>query len=469
MEKLIKIRNDLEKTISTVINTSSYQQVLIQADVGIGKTHCIQHIDKLTNEYPLLCFPTHSLKDEFAESVSFDHIKTPRPPKGFTELHLQLLEKELNYEETHKKLKQKFSSYYDEFYSTIQFPGVVLTTHDAFLISPQKFNQQLVVFDEVPNYLFGKIETTSLLGIYEGDYLIDTYNLHNGNHKDLINLKIELNQLKQLCENNKPKIETDTVLLHVVNPLSYNSRLLLIKLFNNDRYNRQFPKIVKILQHDTVIINYNTLKISSYKKTIHNINKKIMCLSATPDKDVFSSYGFDVIKMETPQIKANVVHVDINTSKLALQNSTTCQKINKTIIDKQIEQVITFKDFNNVKRKNQTVYFGNTEGTNDLINVNTLGIVGTPMNNVQYFYDMALICNKPITVNDLIMEKKKLIFPQKSIIIQTFKNSWLTEKHIEQISIEYQQAIGRVRPYNRPSTIYLFSKLPLFSNETLNI
>ena len=166
---------------------------------------------------------------------------------------------------------------------------------------------------------------------------------------------------------------------------------------------------------------------------------------------------------------ADIVHVDINTSRQSLSKPQIYKKINKFIFDNKIDQVITFKALDTIIKKNQEIYFGNLEGTNSLMHVNTLGIVGTPMNNVNYFHDLAIKCEKNFSFDAFTIVKKEVDFRQKSVIFQTFKDPWLTTKHIEQMGSEYFQAIGRVRPFNRSSKIYLFSKFPFFSQRTLTI
>lgn len=456
-------RNALKKNLEEV----SPSKILIHSDVGIGKTECLRNIFKYTPEFPLLCFASHALKNEFAETISFPFKKTPDQPKEFIKEYNTLLQKETNSEEVVKILKRKFSSYYTEFANTINYPGVVLTTHDAFLISPGKFPQQTVIFDEIPNHLFSKIITTSLLGIYECLLVVKKTRTLDSNSKHY--LILGLKTLIDLIESSQPSSEEEDIYKYISNPINPVYRKLLYTIINQDRFDREFPEIAKVLQFDQLIVNYLSLTVSVHKKINLPEKDKYICFSASPDHELFSSFGFKIERTETPPLLADIIHVDVNTSRQSLAKPDIYKKINKFISDQKIEQIITFKSTDFIIKKNRDIYFGNLEGTNSLLSVNSLGIVGTPMNNVQYFHDLAIKCNKNFSSSAFKMVKKEVDFKQKSVKFQTFSDPWLTSKHIEQMGSEYFQAIGRVRPFNRKSKVYIFSRFPLFSQVSLDL
>ena len=461
------IRKELKNIIKDVLS-GLHSKIIIQSDVGVGKTSYLKQINLLTPENPLICFPSHNLKNEFCESVSFPVVKTPDPPRGFQEFYQKLNKDDCTKDQSLTLLRQNFPTFYQQFYQTINSPGIVLTTHDAFLISPEKFHHPLIIFDEVPNYLFGKVETTSLLSIYECDHLIRSF-LDVKNEclrKELIPF---LTLLKQFVENNLPQTKDSCIFRTIKNPIPKNLRSTLFKVLTQNSFHREFPAINKILQQDQLIINDLALTVSSIRQKYLPSHKKYVCFSATPDVELFSQFGFTHIKTSHPELKTKIIHVNINTSRQSLRKPEIYKRINKFIHDYQIEQVITFKSLDVIIKRNTFCYFGNTEGTNLLQGIKTLGIVGTPLNNVQYFYDLALLCNKNLTFDDFQMETKIIELNSQKIEIHTFKNEWLATKMIEQIGFELMQALGRVRPFQEESTVYLFSKLPLFSEKTINL
>lgn len=457
-------RKELTQVFHAALKPTNFtNKLLIQANTGVGKTECLQQINQYTTQFPLLCFPSHSLKNEFSASFKLPHRTTPNPPKELIE---ELQSASLNV----SQLKGRHATYYKELLDAIHYPGIVLTTHDAFLIAPDRFPQQQIIFDEVPQSLFGKLQTTSLLGIHETEYLIQSCQCFSKKipFDGIETLKQEFQFLKQVIERNRPTQDSDWIFKTIYNPLSVPSRRLIITLFNLDSYQREYPKIAQLLQADILIINYLLLKLSTFQHFPFSHRKKYICFSATPNKELFKHFNFSVTCIQPPPLLAKVIQIDINTSKQALRQSKTQDLINKCIRKYKIEQVITFKaHIDTFIKANSQVYFGNTQGTNQFLQHHSLGIIGTPLNNVQYFYDLALCCKKNFTFADIQLTKKKVDFPQKSVILQTFKHDWLTERHIEQIGDEYTQAMGRIRPYNRECTIYIFSHLPLFSTERI--
>jgi len=464
---LLTVRTDLEKIIRGVL-AGLYSKILIQSDVGVGKTACLKQIHKFTPENPLICFPSHDLKNEFVEDCSFPLIKTPDPPKEFQELHKKIKKEDCSKEEGFKALRQTFPSFYQEFYHTINQPGIVVTTHDAFLISPEKFIQPLIIFDEVPNSLFGNVETTSLLGIYECEHLI-----HSFLDKKHAPLKKELSpfiqQLKDELSQHRPQTEDSLIFRTLKNPIPRGLRKTLFTALTQNVFHREYPTITKILQHDELIINDLALTVSAKKQKNLPSDKKYVCFSATPDVELFSHFGFRHLKTEHPELRSTIIHVNINTSRQSLRKPETYKKINTFIREHQIDEVITFKGLDTIINRNAFCYFGNTEGTNKLKGIKKLGIVGTPMNNIQYFYDLALVCNKNLTYQDFQMETRSILFKNQEIEIYTFRNDWLTVKLIEQIGFELMQALGRIRPFEEECLVYLFSKIPFFSEKTIDI
>ncbi|MCA9495850.1 MAG: hypothetical protein KC589_02820 [Nanoarchaeota archaeon] len=462
-----KIKQQLEENINHSLTESiPTNKFLIKSFVGLGKTNNLHHIEKFTNESVVISFPTHNLKEEFIRENK-GRIKniqsTPTPPKELVKL-ISLQDDEIELEYLHKKIKEKFPAYYKSLNLSITKPdSTIVTTHDAFFCSYFKFNQNIIIFDEVPNRLFGDIQNTSNLGINELSYLISISSLEFNTKKLLIKY---IDDLLDEIKNNNPFLlqkENSPILIKLKNPIPENLREVLLSLkFEFKVKSYFFKKITSILQHKLLYINYCNNSISSYNKFKFNDNKKYICLSATPNEFLFNKYNFKILKTDIPELKANIINIPINTSKLSLSNQEIKNSINKIISKEKIECVISYK---NTTFQNQTysVYFGCGMGTNKFDNkYKNVGIVGTPMNGKEYFYSLAIQSDKlELSYSDYEMKLTDININNKIIPYLTFKHDWLAEEQLNQIENEIIQIIGRFRPIQNNVNIFLFSKLPI--------
>jgi len=321
----------------------------------------------------------------------------------------------------------------------ISFPdATLLTTHDAFLLSSSRFKPNTIIFDEVPNLMFGNIINDSLFGLEELRYHITANRpVH---YKELEKCLMVMQEQIRL---NNPFLNDDqsgSILFKIKNIIPEELRKILIKMKDEYKFHRLFKNISNILQFDFIYINYLSNKISSFNKFQFADDKKYICLSATPNKELFNHYKFESL------------------TTLELQ-----KKIHSLIKELKIDYVITYKD---LELKNQLfdVYFGNAEGTNKYEHhEGSFGIIGTPMNNIQYFFDQAILYDKvKLTKEDFMMVNKDITINDHLIKFKTFQNNWLTNLHINQIYNELVRVIGRLRPYTSSNKkIYLFSKLPV--------
>ncbi|MCA9495857.1 MAG: hypothetical protein KC589_02855, partial [Nanoarchaeota archaeon] len=149
-----KIKKQLEDYIFHSIDENNHSnKIMIKSFVGLGKTTNLHHIENFTNQPVVISFPTHNLKEEFIRENK-GRIKniqsTPTPPKELVNL-ISVPDEEYDNEFLKTKIKEKFPSYYKSLDSSITNPEVnIITTHDAFFCSYFKFNQKIIIFDEVP-------------------------------------------------------------------------------------------------------------------------------------------------------------------------------------------------------------------------------------------------------------------------------------------------------------------------------
>jgi hypothetical protein len=183
---------------------------------------------------------------------------------------------------------------------------------------------------------------------------------------------------------------------------------------------------------------------------------------------LFATYGFKHLKPEVElSTQAEIIHVPINSSRMALSSKENKDQINKLISEHKIKKIISYKDII-LKNKVPDVYFGNAEGTNKYEKEDVMGIVGTPAYGSSYLQGQCILHKKlNFSEHDYVMVNKEIIINNKKIMFRTFQNNWLSNKHIFQIESALIQIIGRLRPFTRYSKIYLFSKLPVLCNSTI--
>lgn len=464
MEQLNKIRIDFQENFKQALKESSNNKFILSGTVGLGKTEVLRNLNNYITDPVVICFPTHDLKSEFFKSKKkiVNCILTPKPPSNFAKFLSDVSAETSDGQIISHKVKNKFPDYYKKMNDIISLPdATLLTTHDAFLLSASRFKPNTIIFDEVPNLMFGNIINDSLFGLEELRYHITANRpVH---YKELEKCLMVMQEQIRL---NNPFLNDDqsgSILFKIKNVIPEELRKVLIKMKDEYKFHRLFKNISNILQFDFIYINYLSNKISSFNKFQFDDEKKYICLSATPDKELFNHYKFESLTTLELPLKTKIINIPISTSKLSLNNKENQKKINSLIKELKIDYVITYKD---LELKNQLfdVYFGNAEGTNKYEHhEGSFGIIGTPMNNIQYFFDQAILYDKvKLTKEDFMMVNKDITINEHLIKFKTFQNNWLTNLHINQIYNELVQVIGRLRPYTSSNKkIYLFSKLPV--------
>lgn len=456
------IREQFSKNFEIAIQESTKNKFILSGNVGIGKTEILRNLNDYTNESVVICFPTHDLKEEFFHSKKNlrNCICTPRTPSNFAKF-LKSLSDEDNQTISYK-VKEKFPEYYKEMDNIISFPdSTILTTHDAFLLSAQRFKQNTIIFDEVPDLIFGQIQNESIFGLEELRYLI-TANRPKDYEKLELNLRSFQETIRSL--NSFATLDqTGSVIKKIKNPIHKELRKKLLTIKDEYKFHRTFKNICKILQGDYIFVNFLLNTLSVYNKFDFQDNKKYICFSATPNKKLFDHNKFTFLKTSDLELKSEIIHIPFNTSKMSLATKDNQKKINSMIKELKIDYTISYKD---CCFKNQVfdLYFGNSEGTNKYENHSgNFAIIGTPMNNMQYIFDQMILFDKiNFSKEDLLMINKEIKINNQKIEFRTFQSNWLTEQHLNQIHSDLVQMIGRLRPYTTDNKkIYLFSKLPV--------
>jgi hypothetical protein len=465
-------RKVFEQNFRFALKESLDNKFLLSGVVGLGKTEFLRKISSFTSEPSVICFPTHNLKEEFllsSKGKSSLFFGTPKPPPALASF-IFFLGDEVVQDPllSSSKIKRKFPEFYSSLESAFAFPETIVTTHDAFLCSSHKFiNQKIVIFDEVPSALFGHVVSESFFSVHEMIYILEANPGIPLQKECIASLETLSNEMRKRNPFASSSEEDSFVIKKIANPLSKKEREFLFKFKDSEKLPRIFKGLSTILQSKTLFLNYLSNTLSSFSETSFSKEKKFICFSATPDIELFEKKGFIHLPSPSPDIKADIIHVPFNTSRVSLSSKDKQKEINKFIGEHSISKVISYKDLI-LRNQVHDVYFGNAEGTNKYEEEDSLAVVGTPMFNSAYFYDLAIKHNQlNFRKEDFLMVSKELTIEGKTIFFKTFQNPWLSKHHLFQIESSLIQVIGRLRPFLRKSKIYLLSKLPFMCNGSL--
>ena len=459
-----QVRDSFRANFKTALS-SVHNKFILSGQVGIGKTELLRNINQHTSESTVICFSTHELKEEFIQSKRFtNYVTTPTPPPSLNNYVTYLSENGSNSDVISNKIKNKYSAYYNELHSIIEFPGNIITTHDAFLCSYFKFNQKLIIFDEIPNNLFGQMQTESLFVLQEL-LLINMANKSTYQSELDDYLRLMIKKIEQYNPYLPQPLNNTNLIQKLYSNLSSNLKLFINNMKDSHKIVKLFKNTNRLFSQKELFINYADNTMTSFNPFPFEENKKYICFSATPDIELFNTYGFTHLA-PTPELKpiADIIHISINTSRVALSSKESREEINKLIISNKIKKVISYKDII-LKNKVPDVYFGNAEGTNRYEKEDVMGIVGTPSYGSSYIQGQCILHKKlNFSEHDFTMVNREILVNNKKILFKTFNNNWLVNRHITQIESALIQVIGRLRPFTRYSKIYLFSKLPIYCN-----
>ena len=465
---LEETREIFSSNFRKALSSTKSNKFLLDGVVGLGKTECLRHLCSFTHEKAVICFPTHDLKEEFLSSVKNKSLffSTPRPPSSLSSF-LQKIKNDFKENPSlfFSKIKNKFPDFYSSLENSINFHENIVTTHDAFLCASHRFiHQSLIIFDELPSKLFGQIVSESIFSISELIFILQGNMFEQKNEiiKSLEDLEKKIKRCNPFLHS-----EDGIIFKRILNNLSNEQRLILKQFKDNQSFTKIFTNTISILQSDTFICNYLSLTISTFSRNEFPENKKIICFSATPNKELFKLHKFKILSSPIPKLLSSIIHIPISTSKVSLSSKERQKEINNIIKMNNIEISISYKD---VYFRNQVsdVYFGNSEGTNKYAEKDSLAVIGTPMFPLSFFYEQCILNNKiSFRKDDFLMIEKEIDVEGVKIKYRTFQHPWLTQQHIDQIRSSLVQVIGRLRPFTRKSKIFLFSKLPFMCSENL--
>ena len=462
-KELEDVRQQIRKTIETIVSNKDGKIHVINSQCGVGKTYALKNLRDIT-----LAFDRHETK----ETIHQEHFKyvqnlmiTPRQP------------------ELPPDIQKRVNDYYNmgafksadslivqhanapegiEYVESRRIPlkGTVLTTHAK--IFHNETENDTIVFDEDPiNEMIqiDEVKVSDLLNFI--DYL------------KLLNNDSLFQYFKQFYQDKNISGKGGKLIIpakHIA--FEIKEVVDIFEAFNKNNTNSS--NLVKLLSAVNYFVTHEKVVFVSKRELPKN--KTIIICSATISK-LYAEYLFDsrLVWHETDQVKykGNILqYVDKSFSKTQTTIREGLNKLgnekrsgyNKEVIDDIKSNglpTITFKDRSKLfNDSNEVPYFGAVTGLNDLIGKN-INVVGTPR---LPSYVVSLIASMfTHNINDQSDEAKSI-----EIVINNFKFTYLTYTNpiLQAIDLNYtssqlEQAVGRSRLINNDCNVNVFSHYPV--------
>lgn len=213
-------------------------------------------------------------------------------------------------------------------------------------------------------------------------------------------------------------------------------------------------------------IVYRTPDSILYYYPYRLINKKIIILSASANKDVYNAYfsprRVNYSHCKEASIQGRILQFHKYSCSRMMIQKTGYKKI-KAAVKAQIKSCspkknrhipfITFKSY----AKNK-LYFGNTEGLNTYENCD-IAVLGTPYMNETAYYMLAFAIDHNVTIEKAM--PRSITYNGVRFLFMTYQNVLLQKIQEYLISSELEQAVGRARALRNTCTVYVFSSFPV--------
>ncbi len=454
------VYNKLEKVFGDILKSTNQGVYVIKAPTGIGKTEAIVNF-AAKNKFSI-AFPTHKLKEQVSQRLNakkIKHLKVPELPV-LDKRYAEKIEHLYNigaFRTVNKYLRQISSNSEDvsrflndlEKTKTIK-NEILLTTHQRAIFTNHDSNST-IIFDEDPIqnlfpisqmkvsdlvFAFTKLQDNEL----NKDVFLTLQNMILNTPFDIVQERSSF-LLPSIKELEQTIVEETTISSNILGFL--NCDYFLRKRIHNTDY-------IYFIQKN---------KIPS--------NKKIIILSATINEKISKLvFGEDVTFVDLGLVrpKGNILQI---TSK-SFSRFTINENKNELIrlADNLMNQynpnskIITYKDFFNFEKR-KDIYFGNTEGIDNLKGEN-ITVIGTPhLNPIAYLllsvalgYRMGL---EESRMNYIPVERNGLRF-----YFTTYSgDSLLQEVQFYLVESQLLQAIGRARVNRFPAKVLILSNLPV--------
>ena len=236
--------------------------------------------------------------------------------------------------------------------------------------------------------------------------------------------------------------------------------------------------LFKLLGSEAVSLTSNGFIHIIDASSIKELEKyKVICMSATIDKDIHTEF----VKKYIPNkniIYKTIIHTKLkgkiysncsySWSRESLKNLTTKsqKELDKILSDDRFINIITFKNNDLVSlegtNKVKIAHFGACEGL-DKYKGQNLCVLGTPHNNSKVYegYYFLLTGKNPVSNNWKVKRVKKFGFEFDLNTYQDEADCFLTNIQLYFLYSELIQAVGRARALRFDCSVYVFSSLPI--------
>ncbi|MGM0974754.1 MAG: hypothetical protein ACQEW2_17635 [Bacillota bacterium] len=466
-QEIDTVYSRLETLFKDILNKEEKGVYVIKAPTGIGKTEVIINNAKEINFS--VAFPTHKLKDEVSQRLkkqNVKHFKVPELPMleaPFSEKieHLYTIGA---YKAVNKYLR-KLSSDSDEVRLFLEEldeikkvkDEILLTTHQRGIYTNDNSNST-IIFDEDP---IPSLFPISQMRLSELFYTF-TKLQENQDNKDVI-----MALQKMIFE----------APLDVVHE---RSSFLLPSVKEMENTIIEDPNI-----HSDILgflnCDYFIKKRVNDKEWIYFINrnqlpenKKIIILSATVNEQISQLvFGNNVQFFDLGQVKPKGSMLQVTSKSFSRytvkENQKELEKLAKNLVEQfnPGSEIITYKDFFQIERE-ESLYFGNTEGIDSLKGQN-ITVIGTPHINPIAYLLIGVCLGFRMGLEESRMEYRQIERNGLRFYFTTYNGeSLLREIQFYLIESQLLQAIGRARVNRYPAKVLILSNLPVLGADYIS-
>ncbi|MCT2536559.1 hypothetical protein NC661_03130 [Aquibacillus koreensis] len=462
-----EVYKKLEEVLEDIMYNKDQGVYVIKAPTGLGKTEAIVNLAQ-ENSFSI-AFPTHKLKEEVSQRLnakSIEHLKVPELPlleEPFSDKIDHLYN--IGAYKTVNKFLRKISNENEEisrFLNDLEKvksakEELLLTTHQRSIFTNDNSNST-VIFDEdpIPNlFPISHMKVSDLVFAF-------TKLQDNEGNKEVIrtlqhmimNAPYDIVQerssflLPSVRELEQTIVEESTISSNVLGFL--NCDYFLKKKNNNTDY-------IYFIQRNQLPSSKKTIILSA------TINEQISKL-VFGEEVKFVDLGFVEPKGSMLQVTSK------SFSRYTIkENQQVLQRLAENLMKRYNpnSEVITYKDFFNYEKKEE-IYFGNTEGIDDLKGEN-ITVIGTPHLNPIAYLLISVALGYRMGLEESRMEYIPVERNGLRFYFTTYSSDTLL-KEVQFYLVESQllQAIGRARVNRYPAKVLILSNLPVVGAEYIS-
>lgn len=310
----------------------------------------------------------------------------------------------------------------------------IFTTHSRLL--HQEWLQNTIVFDED---FFGTLMATDRCKISDVSCVGTYLQINNFNTENLKEVLTSPNE--QIFET--PKFYFDENLIkEVVRKIGIKNNV--INFFKSDKYEIRGG-----------YIHYQMNYLDKLPT-----NKKIIILDATGSETIYNKVFKDRLKILDITNVKNVGNIVQDTRRTYSKNGIK-KYGNKLTPEMQSLPVITHKDFKSIYPfAVMDMHHGNSRGSNSLSGKDFC-VAGKFTKHITFFKFLASTLNLNCTADDFKMKNQEVTFNGFKFWDTTFSHPILQKLHLEQVMGDMIQSIYRGRLIWNPSTVYVYSNVPV--------